>query len=635
MHLLTLSRLEVAVLEDLDAKRLLLQRDLELLDIKRAHVLARNAPIRRIVDDILAYIFELGAGTSDVVFVERVSSVSRHWRNVVLRTPLAWSNIILDRRVFPQASLQTFIRRTEVFLRRSQSAPLTLMLDLLPISFENDVQRLMNLLHDHFPRCAVLHMHCDANYFPTIAGPLSSLGPMLRELDIRTSHSNMNPVTLTLAEVAGCIPSLQSLVLSNLPPSCLPSTHYPALRHLQLHGVQWHFGNDGSGEWPWSATANLLDAAPNLQSLVLNRMEFILDGTELLTPRNLVLKSLESLTFECMETRSIAIVLESLEAPRLKSLKMRYDPTKMGDHWCIHRLEAPCVAGIEELEVEGYAVYGSNLPWFLRTLAMVPHLTKLTISNPPLFLDSRFFDMMSRGPNWLVPRLNELVLIACANLHGQDLIHLLRARSIHGAGSSSSSPSVGGVSPIRTLTLRMPPWNMFEDDILSALRQNVDELCHTPMEPYNSDRYLAAHSPMFRAPTPPPLLGGGTIGEDGQPNVQHQQIAAPPPWDAPPLLGTPFADADMGFIPQFHQPPYTGQMTTPTGSSSMVTTTSAGVRGGLRRRRSTSTASTLWASMGLESELVQDVATVLLVASATALTTSIACYHLLSRHVRV
>lgn len=635
------TELEVTVLEDLDAKRLLLQRDLELLDKQRAHVLARNAPIRRIVDDILAYIFELGAGTSDVVFVERVSSVSRHWRNVVLRTPSAWSNIILDRRIFPQASLQTFIRRTEVFLQRSQSAPLTLMLDLLPISFENDVQRLMDLLHDHFPRCAVLHLHCDANYFATIARPLSSLGPMLRELDIRTSHSNMNPVTLTLAEVAGCIPSLQSLVLSNLPPSCLPSTHYPALKHLQLHGVQWHFGNDGSGEWPWSATANLLDAAPNLESLVLNRMEFILDGTELLTPRNLVLKRLESLTFECMETRSIAIVLESLHAPRLKSLKMRYDPTKMGDHWCIHRLEAPCVAGIEELEVEGYAVYGSNLPWFLRTLAMVPHLKKLTISNPPLFLDSRFFDMMSTGPNWLVPRLNELVLIACANLHGQDLIRLLRARSIHGSGggggtsSSGGSSSPSGVSPIRTLTLRMPPWNMFEDDILSVLRLNVDELCHMPMEPYSSDRYLAAHSPMFRAPTPAPLLGGGT---DGQVNAQqqtHHQIAAPPPWDAPPLLGTPFGDADMGFIPQFHQPPFTGQTATPTGSQSMVTSTSTGVRGSSRRRRSTSTASALWASMGLESELVQDVATVLLVASATALTTSIACYHLLSRHIRV
>jgi hypothetical protein len=45
------ARREVAAL---DAKRLLLQRDLEILDRERAQVLARDAPIRRIVDDILA-----------------------------------------------------------------------------------------------------------------------------------------------------------------------------------------------------------------------------------------------------------------------------------------------------------------------------------------------------------------------------------------------------------------------------------------------------------------------------------------------------------------------------------------------------------------------------------------------------
>ncbi|KAG8833692.1 hypothetical protein FRC17_010224 [Serendipita sp. 399] len=600
---------EVTSLEALDARRLRLQQDLESLDKQRAHVLAQKAPIRRIVDDILAHIFELGAA-EEVLFPEKVSAVSRHWRKLILQTPSAWSHLILDRRVFPQASLQTFIRRSEVFLQRSQSAPLTLMLDLLPISFEGDVHRLMNLLHDHFARCAILHMHIDASWLAVAAGPLSTLGPALRDLDIRTSHSNANPVTLSLSEVAGCIPALQSLVLSNLPPSCLPPTRYPALRHLQLHGVQWHFGNDGS-EWPWTGTASLLEAAPNLQSLTLNRMEFILDGTELLTPRHIVLKSLKSLTFECMETRSIAIVLESLDAPNLKSLKMRYDPTKMGDHWCIHRLEASCLAGIEELEVEGYAIYGSNLPWFVRTLAMIPRLIKLVISNPPLFLDSRFFDIMATGPNWLIPRLNELHLIACANLHGQDLIRLLRARSLNSGGC--------GVSPIRSLTIRMSPLSMLEEDVVSVIRLNVDDLHHLPLEPYTSDRYLGLHSPMFRAPTPPP---------PPLPPLQAEvQPQFAPPWD-PPLLGTPFGDDPMGFAPQFaHPPTYMGPRATTAGSSTTIATN--------RRRRSSSIASTLWPRLGIVSDDMQHIATALVVASVTALTTSIACYHLMSRHVRL
>lgn len=497
--------------------------------------------------------------------------------------------------------MQTFIRRAEVFLARSQSASLTIILDFLPLPFDNDVHQLMNLLHQHFERCAVLHMHIDSSWLSFVAEPLSSLGPALRELDIRTSHSNVNPISLSLTEVHNCIPSLHSVVLSNLPPSSLPATQYPALKHLQLHGVQWQFGNDGSHEWPWSGTANLLDSSPNLQSLTLNRMEFILDGPELLMPRKIVLKSLKQLTFECMETRSIAIVLESIEAPGLKSLRMRYDPTKMGDHWCIHRLEAPCLGGIEELEVEGYAIYGANLPWFLRTLAMVPGLTKLTIANPPLFLDARFFDLMSTGPNWLIPRLTDLHLTACANLHGQDLIRLLRSRSVHG--------TTGGVSPIRILTLKMPPWNLFEEDILSVLRLNVEELHHFPLDPYSADRFMVPHSPMFRVTTPPPMLPGDPV---------------PGGWDAPPLLGTPFQtdeNGNMGLIqPPFHNgPTYIGQAGTATASTST-------------RRSSRSSPGRSWS---LISESVQNFTTVLLLASATALTTSIACYHLFSRHVRV
>ena len=588
---LTFLRSEIAAL---DAKRLLLSRDLDLLDKQRAHVLARVAPIRRIVDDILAYIFELGAA-DEVLFPEKVSTVSRHWRNVVLRTPTAWSNIIWDRRAFSSSSLPTFVRRTEVFLERSQSASLTIVLDFLPPPFDADVHQLMDLLHPHLGRCAVFHLQIDANWLPIIS--LSTLGPNLREADIRTSHNNIGLTPLSLTEVDGCIPWLHTLVLSNLPPSSLAPTRYPSLRHLQIHGVQWQFGNDGSHEWPWAGTADLLDSSPNLQSLTLNRIEFILDGAELLMPRKITLKSLKSLTFECMETRSIAIVLESLEAPCLRSLKMRYDPTKMGDHWCIHLLEAPSIVGIEELEVEGYAIYGSNLSWFLRTLSMVPHLTKLTIANPPLFLDSRFFDMMSTGPNWLVPRLNDLHLTACANLHGQDLVRLLRARSVHVTSA--------GVSPIRSLTLKTPPWNMFEEDVLSILRLNVDELHLLPLDPYLSERFMAPNSPMFRAATPVPL-----------PPIEHG-------WDVPPLLGTPFqGDGDIhgGFMPpQFQQNPptfMTSTGTTPTRRSSLS-------RAQARSRRS------------VRLDPFQHVTSVFLIASATALATSVACYHLFSRHARM
>lgn len=145
---------------------------------------------------------------------------------------------------------------------------------------------------------------------------------------------------------------------------------------------------------------------------------------------------------------------------------------------------------------------------------------------------------------------------------------------------------------------------MLEEDVLSILRLNVEELHLLPLEPYLSERFMAPNSPIFRVTTPTPL-----------PPIDQG-------WDVPPLLGTPFQgdeNVNGGFMPQqFQQNPpvfMTSTGTTPTRRSSLS-------RAQARSRRS------------VRPETLQHITTVLLIASATALTTSVACYHIFSRHVQ-
>ena len=580
---------------DIDARRSSLLQGLALLDREREHILARDAPIRRLVDDMLAYIFELSAA-EDIFFPETASCVSVKWRAVILRTPPAWANLVLDRRHFPPPELRTFMRRCEVFLGRSQSAPLTVKLDLLPMPFDTDVAQLMNTLHPHLHRCAVLHLVVDANWLSIIASSLSTLGPSLRDLDIRTLHANSTPISLTFTDINGAVPRLQHLVLNNIPPSSLPIIQYPSLKSLELWGLQWPFpGNDGAHEWPWTSTAELLQMTPNLERLTLCRMEFTLENDELLTPRKIELKCLNYLAFECMETRSVAIVFESLVAPHLRSLKLKYDPSRICDHWCMHRLETTCLSGLEQLEVEGYSIHGANLSWFLRTLALTPNLTHLTIASPPLLLDPRFFDHMSTGPNWLVPKLRDLTLIACASLVSQDLLRLIRSRAVQ----LTREP----LFPIRTLSLKMSPWNVLDEDSLNLLRMHVETLNHSTTDTHIGNRFLQPHSPVFRVVTPPAMF-------------EPVPVAAPAAvgWDVAPRLGTPFGDDRGPVIPALARP--RGSMV---ASGRPVSTAASPITN--RRQLSPSSFFT---------HALPNVSTMLLVASASALATSFVCMHIFS-----
>jgi hypothetical protein len=326
-------------------------------------------------------------------------------------------------------------------------------------------------------------------------------------------------------------------------------------------------------------------------------MEFTLENDELLTPRKIELKCLKYLAFECMETRSVAIVFESLIAPHLRFLKLKYDPSRNGDHWCMHRLETTCLSSLEQLEVEGYSIHGANLSWFLRTLALTPNLTHLTIANPPLLLDPRFFDHMSTGPNWLVPKLRDLTLIACASLVSQDLLKLIRSRAVQ----LTREP----LFPIRTLSLKMPPWTVLDEDSLNLLRMNVETLNHSTTDAQIGNRFLP-HSPVFRLVTPPPI-----------PMFEPAPVAAPVPvgWDVAPRLGTPFGDERGPVIPALARPRGSAV------ASGRPVSTAASPTTNRRQLYSSS----------LFDNAIPNFSTMLLVASASAMATSFVCMHIFSR----
>ncbi|KAJ8087096.1 hypothetical protein PM082_005924 [Marasmius tenuissimus] len=160
--------------------------------------------------------------------------ICRHWRGVIARCPGMW-------RVVDNTNV------SEVYLRRSQSAPLTVYLGIKKPEFQRDV---LDLLHPHLPRVREFHMAADgfelpqdltitdtANASPNAAlysSPLlTSPAPMLQSLSIGTYGKDP-------AVAGGALPALFSSQTPRLVQVDLeyftswPQDHFHNLTHLCL-----------------------------------------------------------------------------------------------------------------------------------------------------------------------------------------------------------------------------------------------------------------------------------------------------------------------------------------------------------------------------------------------------------------
>ncbi|KAK7025367.1 hypothetical protein VNI00_016078 [Paramarasmius palmivorus] len=146
--------------------------------------------------------------------------VCRHWRGVVARCPLLWCTV--DNTII-----------TEKYLRRSQSAALTVYLGIKKPEFDH---KALDLLLPHLSRVKELHMAVDG-YESTqsvYTHPLlTSPAPALESLSIGTFGKDPVVAGGALPNLfGGHIPRLTKLDLEYF--TTLTSTHFPNLTHICL-----------------------------------------------------------------------------------------------------------------------------------------------------------------------------------------------------------------------------------------------------------------------------------------------------------------------------------------------------------------------------------------------------------------
>ena len=104
-----------------------LEAELSRLKLKKSQILASQALITRIPPEILSRIFELGVH-DNTALIPSISLVSQHWQEVALTTPTIWSYIALDHE-WGYGRTQSFVRKMKIYLERSQSTKLHLVVD--------------------------------------------------------------------------------------------------------------------------------------------------------------------------------------------------------------------------------------------------------------------------------------------------------------------------------------------------------------------------------------------------------------------------------------------------------------------------------------------------------------------------
>lgn len=139
---------------DLDKTVSDLEAELARLKLKRSQILADKALISRIPPELLSRIFELGVH-DHLSLLPILSLVSRHWRDLTLKTPSLWSHIRLDHN-WGYGRAASFLQKLSTHLERSQACKLQVDIDFRFLDIFPDVLSVMTQLEPHLERCFYL-----------------------------------------------------------------------------------------------------------------------------------------------------------------------------------------------------------------------------------------------------------------------------------------------------------------------------------------------------------------------------------------------------------------------------------------------------------------------------------------------
>ena len=201
--------------------------------MRRVKLLDRRALISRLPPELLSRIFELGVDESfDLLPTLNLVSVS--WRAVTLSTASLWSYIVLD--ADWAWRIAAFLRRTRVYLQRSQASKLFIDLNFRQFEDPANVEIIMAEVGPHLSRCYSFNVSVlDWVRMRQVQEHASGLGPALEDLYlcIDSSESETHEPFSILAQPC---PRLGYVVLEHAPLDCIQIS-MPSLRHLHPEAV--------------------------------------------------------------------------------------------------------------------------------------------------------------------------------------------------------------------------------------------------------------------------------------------------------------------------------------------------------------------------------------------------------------
>ncbi|KAH7096205.1 hypothetical protein BKA62DRAFT_625232 [Auriculariales sp. MPI-PUGE-AT-0066] len=466
-------------LDELERRVLELKRELERARLTRDRALSRRAPMRKVPNELLARVFELGA-YGDIFFATTLCEVNRHWRDLAIVTPSVWANVVLNPQW--QLGIDAFLRRMTVFLERAQHCLLLVDLDLYCVDNEQRAHDVLQAIAPHVSRCFSFSISVPQPEWMDFIGQHfgGEMATKMEKMALRfkpTSPWAAAYVQSTILQ--GAMPLLHTLCLEGLPLTILDAA-LPGLRTLEYKQFEdlYSYPQNSAAITPLSDLTNLLRLSESLEELKVEYCSFCTPDESLFGDPDpqVPLRKLASLTIGYVDAGFATLLMEAIDAPNLTKLSLRCDPMRQHqDSWWIPVNWSP-LRGLTSLYLDGFRILdGSPLIALVKLLSVTQQLRTLSIHTPVTIANHttaspQFFAGLSkqnRQGQWLCPYLVDFTIINCSAVTGQELLNIVRARD-----------QALNVATIGSLTIK--ECTSFDVMMLDELVQHVQYLTHVP-----------------------------------------------------------------------------------------------------------------------------------------------------------
>ncbi|KAH8104690.1 hypothetical protein BXZ70DRAFT_1005200 [Cristinia sonorae] len=481
-------------LNSLESKMATLLSERDEIESRLEQAVRLQSPVHRLPNELLASIFIIGVFNVEEdasLILNALMLVCRHWKEVILSTPILWSRIVAGTR----HSLDKARRKLE----RSQSVPLDVLIDFSPrmehgtVTTES-IMNTMDLLSSSIWRWKSFRLTIPNR--PQAHAALSRCredAPLLETLSIHILHSMQEDhySHAPLPLFSGHIPRLSSCSITSFNFGW-DQKLLTGLRVLKLGGY-WN-GFSPSVD----IIVRILRACPKLEEFALRNMSDVDSDRCVTTETNadgsakvvragdakmIHLPRLTSLSFYYAGITRTQAIMSLLSLPALEKVELSFldDVSPVIEHL---RRQSFTSLPLRQLRIE--SSFFSELK-LVRLLQRLPSLTALELvdvedATPHLF---KSMSAPAGTSTWVCPKLTTLILEGCTSFDWDCLRSFVESRlPAHSrAYPTQQRTSVSSASQQAFLTPEQFHASALTTSSASAFAARVHILAHTPVVP--------------------------------------------------------------------------------------------------------------------------------------------------------